>query len=88
MSKIKNSMIEKNVWHSPSKLHKAVEMVERLISDDEWQWFMNTTCKYVSFRIDMRTGFFIMLDREGKRIMPKDLKYQHSKESTESKDNR
>lgn len=43
----------------------------------QWHWPMNTRCKYVELRVDMRDGGCIIKDREGKRITPAELAYQY-----------
>lgn len=42
----------------------------------DWMWIKNMRCKYISLRIDMRDGTFIILDRDGNRISFDDLKRQ------------
>lgn len=43
----------------------------------QWEWYLNSRCKYVELRIDMRTGHCIIRDREGKRLNPDDLAHQY-----------
>lgn len=42
----------------------------------KWSWPMNTRCKYVELRIDMRDGGCIIRDRHGVRISAAQLAYQ------------
>lgn len=42
-----------------------------------WSWVRNSQCKYISLRIDMRDGAFVILNREGNRIPFEQLKYQY-----------
>lgn len=46
-----------------------------------WHWPMNTRCKYISLRIDMRDGAFVLLDRDGKRITLEQLRWQYSEKT-------
>lgn len=41
-----------------------------------WSWSSNSECKYISIRIDMRDGAFILLNRDGQRISFEQLQYQ------------
>ena len=51
----------------------------------KWSWVMNSKCKYVELRVDMRDGGCIIKDGEGNRINPEDLAYQYQGESTDVK---
>lgn len=44
--------------------------------EKRWFWYLNTRCKYVDLRIDMRDGHCIMKDRHGVKITPEELAYQ------------
>lgn len=63
-----------NRW---DKLQDVGEAVVDVIKDEKWIWVMNSRCKYVSMRIDMRSGHCILVDREGNRISIDQLKYQY-----------
>lgn len=51
-----------------------------------WQWINNSRCKYISLRIDMRDGGFIIVDRDGTRISFDQLKYQYGQEDASKTD--
>ena len=42
-----------------------------------WNWYLNTKCKYVGLRVDMRDGGCLIMDSDGNRIDPKDLAWQY-----------
>jgi hypothetical protein len=41
-----------------------------------WQWYRNSRCKYVTLKIDTRSGAYEILDRDGKPITFEELEYQ------------
>jgi hypothetical protein len=55
--------------------------IHELRKQKKWTWAMNTGCKYIELRIDMRDGGCIIMNREGKRINPSQLAWQYSKET-------
>jgi hypothetical protein len=59
--------------------------VAKRAQDGEWHWYENSKCKYVGLRIDMRTLQCIIMDRDGKRIDPEQLRYQYSERATGDK---
>ena len=42
-----------------------------------WRWSLNSKCKYITIRIDMRDGMCLLMDRHGNEITLDDLKYQY-----------
>lgn len=46
----------------------------------EWSWVKNTRCKYVTLRIDARSGAYAVLDRDDKPITANELEWQYSAE--------
>ena len=42
-----------------------------------WLWAYNQRCKYINVRIDTRSGHCVIHDRDGNRITPEQLEYQH-----------
>ena len=73
-------MIEANVWHDKAELLEFVTVINELSGNtrqlDKWNWLSNPACKYVSIRVDMRDGGFVLLDRDGNRITLDQLKGQ------------
>jgi hypothetical protein len=66
--------IKLNVWDHVDDFLKVYEAMKR----EEWNWALNSRCKYVELRIDMRDGGCIIRDRDGNRIDPKELEHQYS----------
>ena len=64
---------ELNLWDKFGDVLKIVDKMKK----GEWKWFNNMKCKYINVRIDMRDGGCIIEDRDGRRILPEDLEYQH-----------
>jgi hypothetical protein len=77
----------KNVWDD--NLDEVIALIKRLTDNDRfndkgewkpnanrWAWIHNNRCKYISLRIDMRNGGFVILDRDGERISLAQLEYQ------------
>ncbi len=71
-------MNENRPWDK--NLKEVVDFIFEATKDrfSGWTWVKNTPCKYISLRIDMRDGAFVLFDCDGKRIDIKDLKYQFS----------
>jgi len=65
---------EMNLWDHVDSFFTVYEKMKK----KEWLWFLNTECKYINLRIDMRDGGCIIKDREGKRISPEYLAWQYS----------
>lgn len=61
-----------NVW---DKLAVVTEIVAKSLSG-EWLWWMNSRCKYINVRIDMRSGDCLITDNHGQRIGPAELRHQ------------
>ena len=66
---------DNNIWEDPSSFIEIIKVIEDMKVKD-WHWFRNMKCKYISLRIDMRSGHFILEDREGNRINVEDLERQ------------
>lgn len=62
-----------NVW---DQVGVVWDTLKRVASED-WCWIWNSRCKYITVRIDMRDGNCLIMDKDGKRINPSDLRYQH-----------
>lgn len=69
--------IATNTWDHINDFLRVMERARKR----EWSWAMNTKCKYVELRVDMRTGHCIIKDREGNRIDPADLAFQYGEET-------
>lgn len=68
-------MINRNIWHTDTKdLFDAV--LECLSGKWRWSRTKNMNCKYITIRIDMRDGGYLLYDDSGKRIDTEELKYQ------------
>lgn len=44
-----------------------------------WSWSVNSRCKYITIRIDMRDGSAVLKDREGNEISVEELTRQLSR---------
>lgn len=42
----------------------------------KWCWVANSRCKYISIRIDMRDGKYLLMDRDGEEITVDELRHQ------------
>jgi len=57
----------------------------------EWVWYLNTKCKYVDLRVDMRDGGCIIMVDDGTftgkkiRIDPKDLEFQYQSDEEKAR---
>ncbi len=49
------------------------------VQNGEWNWARNGRCKYVTLRIDTRSGAYAFLDRDEKEITPDELRHQLGK---------
>ena len=72
-----------NSWDE--NLDEVVATVKELSKEDDftWSWARNWSCKYISIRIDMRDGAFVLVNGEGERISLDQLKYQYNGEDDE-----
>lgn len=66
--------IKKNIWDSLEDFLDVVAMVK----EGKWRWAYNPKFKYVNLRIDMRDGGCLILDNDGNRVDPKDLRFQYN----------
>jgi hypothetical protein len=73
------AMVESNVWHDD--LLVTVGELLKLVSDwPKWQWVKNTRpVKYITIKVDMRDGGFVMLDDDKKRISLEQVRWQFPK---------
>ncbi len=84
-----DALVEKNQWLE--NLDEVVAFIKAASAEQSytaegsripgqlyWSWCQNTRCKYVTLRIDMRDGGFVLTDRDGKRISLKQLQWQVS----------
>ena len=69
-----------NSW---DKLKEVGEAVVEVLKDKEWSWIRNWGCKYISMRIDMRSGHCVLVNKDGERISIDQLKYQYKGEENE-----
>lgn len=73
---------EANEWEVKSDLDRIVTLIKGLSgetkfhSSKEWTWLKNSQCKYVSLRVDMRDGAFVLMNRGGERITIEQLEKQ------------
>lgn len=66
-----------NVW---DKIEHFLSILKKM-KNKEWSWHRNMDCKYVTIRVDMRTGHCIISDKEGNRISPAQLAWQYSQDT-------
>jgi len=66
-----------NIWDDIREVFPAIQKALSLRKEYKWSWIRNSRCKYISVRIDMRDGACILMDRNGNRILVKDLLFQH-----------
>jgi recombination DNA repair RAD52 pathway protein len=64
--------------HLPIKLSDAVKAIKDCVANGHWQWYRNNRCKYITLRVDMRTGNVFMTNRDGKEIDVQTLYEQHN----------
>ena len=87
MSKDFKELLSKNIWHSKEELDEVISVIKDLANmrqnfeaenfkEDQWMWWKNPHCKYVSIRFDMRDGGFILVNDRGARISLDELKAQ------------
>ena len=79
------TMVENNLWHG-DLLETVTELLKLAVDDEKggyptnpkgWSWVKNPKdVKYVTIRIDMRDGGFVILDRNKERISLEQIKYQ------------
>lgn len=65
-----------NIWDSVDQFIDVLNKMRAGV----WKWYKNTTCKYVNLTVDMRDGGCLIFDKDGKRIDPKQLRWQYTKE--------
>ena len=54
-----------------------IDDVLAVIRDPKWMWPLNSRCKYVTLRLDVRDFHCIIMDRDGNEITLDELKHQH-----------
>lgn len=69
-----------NSWDE--NFDEVVSTIKELSKEGDftWSWARNWACKYISIRIDMRDGAFVLVNRDGERISLEQLKYQYNGE--------
>ena len=73
--------VKHNIWDTD--LDEVFKTIKECHGDDkfdmkaDWLWIRNSRCKYISVRIDMRDGAFVLVDRAGERISLEHLKFQY-----------
>lgn len=66
-------------------IERFLEVLEKARAHDgSWSWVFNTRCKYVTVRVDMRTGDCIFSDRAGAPVTLDDILKQHRTASQSS----
>ena len=65
-----------NIWDNIDDVLPVIEAAR----DRKWKWVLNTACKYIELRVDMRDGGCIIKDRHGNRINPENLAYQYGQD--------
>lgn len=71
---ILNTNINRNIW---VPLKNVTKVLDEIKNNPEWSWARNSTCKYIEIKIDMRTQDCIIFNRENKKILPNQIKYQY-----------
>jgi len=72
---------KENIWDT--NLEEVISFIKKATEggmfslNKSWGWIYNSRCKYISLRIDMRDGKFILLDKDDKRISLEQLQYQY-----------
>lgn len=59
-----------NQWFHSSELLRAVTEIHRRATTEHTHWLGHVDCKYVSMRIDQRTGDFCIQDGSGNKLTP------------------
>jgi len=81
--------VSSNTWHK--NFDEVVVFIKQATNEEpyesdgntlkpgcvDWRWARNMECKYISLRIDMRDGGFILCDKSGNRISLDRLKWQY-----------
>jgi hypothetical protein len=52
------------------------------VATGRWAWHRNSPCKYVTLKIDTRSGAYQILDRDGNEITFEQLEYQYRQEKS------
>lgn len=63
-----------NGWFASSEFIRAATAVHTAAVNEHIRWLGNVGVKYLQFRIDQRTGDFIVLDAHG-NVVPNDVLY-------------
>lgn len=91
--------VNANSWHDREEFDEVVATIKALSEppkwtekgdyapgSNRWSWSRNISCKYVTVRIDMRDGGFVLCAAghpgRGERISLDQLKWQYSSEET------
>lgn len=56
------------------------------VRNGTWIWARNTQCKYVTIRVDTRSGLCSIRDRDGNYIKLHELEWQYSRETPQPKE--
>jgi len=54
---------------------RVLDVIEKSING-KWNWLQSNNCKYITVRIDMRSGDFLLMDRDNKEIDIETLEHQ------------
>lgn len=67
---MKHIDFKNNEWHSIQDIDELISIIKQCATcpDFTWSWSRDFSLKYISVKIDMRDGGFLILDREGTRI--------------------
>ena len=60
----------------PHSTWVPLSSVLEVLNDPRWSWHRNSPCKYVELRIDTRTMYCIIHNRDGNQITLKELSRQ------------
>jgi len=78
---------KENIWDS---IDSFIAVLNKMRAG-EWQWYLNTKCKYVDLRVDMRDGGCIIMIDDGTftgkkiRIDPSDLEFQYQSDEEKAR---
>lgn len=85
-------MVDNNTWHSSNQLQPTLDaLAQRFMPDPNnpwtskfgWSWAKNPgwRAKYVTIKIDMRDGGFVLLDKNGERISIEQIQAQRTSDA-------
>ncbi len=78
--KIQENFWEKNLLDVIGEIREMTKGPYEGTDSEKWSWVRNMHCKYVTIRIDMRDGGFVLCNRYGQRISMDELRWQYNSE--------